>query len=473
MQARRGDLVSPTAIVVLLDGVQVVVPDSLDLITPYVLQEQKDWFEDEIKFLRRLLQPGEMVIDIGANYGVYALSMARTVGPRGRVWAFEPASTTAKLLSEGISVNGYSQVILERSALSSSCGTAQLSLNDHSELNALVRGKPSTNASETVPVVTLDECLRRHDWRDIAFMKVDAEGEEAEILKGGALFFSELSPLVQYEVKAGKDLHMELAQDFAALGYDSYRLVPGLDLLVPFDGGSTPDGYLLNLFCCKRDRAERLARQGFLVETKSSGDISGTVRNGDTYDWRQTIARLPYGARLADVWEHTVAEGNSAEVERALSFYAFSQDSSRSSTERFGALEASLGLLNALCRREASHLRLASLARVARDYGARSLAVNALKRLSDVISQNRRVDVSEPFLPPGERFDSLAPGEALGNWVLASVLEEYERLGSFSSIYTGISARQRLETIRALGFGSAEMERRLGLLYRRFALPAS
>jgi len=451
----------------------VVVPDSLDLITPYVLQEQKDWFEDEIKFLRRLLQPGEMVIDIGANYGVYALSMARTVEPRGRVWAFEPASTTAKLLAEGISVNGYSQVILERSALSSSCGTAQLSLNDHSELNALVRGKPSTNASETVPVVTLDECLRRHDWRDIAFMKVDAEGEEAEILKGGALFFSELSPLVQYEVKAGKDLHMELAQDFAALGYDSYRLVPGLDLLVPFDGGSTPDGYLLNLFCCKRDRAERLARQGFLVETKSSGDISGTVRNGDTYDWRQTIARLPYGARLADVWEHTVAEGNSAEVERALSFYALSQDSSLSSTERFGALEASLGLLNTLCRREASHLRLASLARVARDYGARSLAVNALKRLSDVISQNRRVDVSEPFLPPGERFDSLAPGEALGNWVLASVLEEYERLGSFSSIYTGISARQRLETIRALGFGSAEMERRLGLLYRRFALPAS
>ena len=473
---------SPTAIVVLVDGVQMVVPDSLDLITTYVLQEQKDWFEDEIKFLRRVLQPGEKVIDIGANYGVYTLSMARTVGPRGRVWAFEPASTTAKLLSEGISVNGYSQVILERSALSSSCGTAQLSLNDHSELNALIRGKPPTNTSETVPVVTLDECLHRHDWRDIAFMKVDAEGEEADILKGGARFFSELSPLVQYEVKAGKDLHMELVQEFAALGYESYRLVLGLDLLVPFDGQSTPDGYLLNLFCCKRDRAERLSGQGFLItsvtgfpakEANSCGDSSERARNGDAYDWRQTIAKLPYGIRLADVWEHTMAEGNSVEVDEALSFYALSQDSSRTSTERFSALEASLGVLSTLCKREASHLRLASLARVARDYGARSLAVNALKRLSGFISQNRRVDVSEPFLPPGERFDSLAPGEALGNWVLASVLEEYERLGSFSSIYTGISARQRLETIRALGFGSAEMERRLGLLYRRFALPAS
>lgn len=471
-----------TTTLVLVDGARVVVPDSLDLITPYVLQEQQDWFEDEIKFLRRLLQPGKKVIDIGANYGVYALSMARTVGPRGCVWAFEPASTTAQLLSEGIAVNGYSQIVLERSALSSSCGTAQLSLNDNSELNALVRDEPSTKASETVPVVTLDECLRRHRWRDIEFMKIDAEGEEANILKGGAQFFSELSPLVQYEIKAGKALHMELVQHFAALGYESYRLVPGLDLLVPFDGESSRDGYLLNLFCCKQDRAERLAREGFLMnsvtrlpakETASSKDISEDVANGNAYDWRHTIAKLPYGTRLADVWERTMAAGNSAEVDEALSLYALSQDSSRSSAERFGALEASFNLLNKLCKRESSHLRLASLARVARDYGARSLAVGALNRLSEVISQYRRVDVSEPFLPPGERFDSVPPGKGLGNWVLASVLEELERLGAFSSFYTGISARPRLETIRTLGFGSAEMERRLRLLYQRFGLSAS
>src|SRR5215470_15490642 len=96
----------------LVDGTQVVVPDSLDLITPYVLREQQDWFEDEIKFLRRLLKPGDKVIDIGANYGVYTLSMARTVGPEGRVWAFEPASGTASLLAEGIAANGFAHVNL-------------------------------------------------------------------------------------------------------------------------------------------------------------------------------------------------------------------------------------------------------------------------------------------------------------------------------------------------------------------------
>jgi len=466
----------------LVDGVRIVVPDSLDLITPYVLLEQQDWFEDEIKFLRRLLLPGQKVIDIGANYGVYTLSMAQTVGPTGCVWAFEPASSTARLLAEGIAVNGFSQIVLDRSALSSTCGTAQLSLNENSELNALVHGRPQTSASETVPLETLDERLESYGWRDIEFVKIDAEGEEANILKGGERFFSELSPLVQYEIKAGADLHMELVQDFAALGYDSYRLVPGLDLLVPFDRGSPPDGYLLNLFCCKQDRVERLAAQGFLLDsatplsakgTSRFGDISEKVRNRNAYDWRHTIAKFPYGAQLASLWEQTMVTGNSAEVDEALSFYAISRDPSLSSSERFGALEAGFSLLKALCERTPSHLRLASLARVARDYGARSLAVSALQQLSDAILQHGRVDPSEPFLAPGERFDSVLPGDAIGNWVLAAALEEFERLGSFSSFYTGASARQRLEAIRALGFGGAEMERRLRLLQKRFGLPTS
>ncbi len=77
-----------TIALAIADRVSVVVPDSFDLITPYVLFEQQDWFEDEISFLRRLLQAGEKAIDIGANYGVYTLSMAQAVGPSGTIWAF-------------------------------------------------------------------------------------------------------------------------------------------------------------------------------------------------------------------------------------------------------------------------------------------------------------------------------------------------------------------------------------------------
>lgn len=470
-----------TTAITLVDGVRIVVPDSLHLITPYVLMEQQDWFEDEIKFLRRLLQPGQRVIDIGANHGVYSLSMARTVGAGGGVWAFEPVTATAQLLAAGIAANGFAQVVLDRSAVSGTPGTARISLNEHSESNALVHGTAPTGRSETVPVVTLDGCLDRYGWRDIEFLKVDAEGEESNILKGGRRFFAELSPLVQYEMRAGDEFHPELVREFGSLGYASFRLVPGLDLLVPFDADSPPDRYLLNVFCCKPDRAAELAARGFLLDSAADLGAPATgafepmphpAGHGIAYDWRNTFARLPYGAQLAGRWEKTMAEGNRAEVAEALSCYAISRDSALPAQERFRALTTSLGLLKRLGGQRASGLRLASLARVARDLGERATAVDALHQLHRAIVEHGKVDPGEPFLAPAERFDSIPIGASVGNWVLAAVLEEIERLGSFSSFYTGMDAQSRLETIRALGFGGAEMEGRLRLLQRRFGLGA-
>ena len=472
-----------TTTLTMVDGVQIVVPDSLNLITTYVLMEQQDWFEDEIAFLRRLLQPGQNVIDVGANYGVYTLSMAQTVGPGGRVWAFEPASDTARLLAEGIVINGFPHIVLEASALSNVRGTANLSLNEHSELNSLMHGEAPTSANETVALVTLDECMERYGWRNIEFIKIDAEGEEGNILEGGRRFFKQLSPLVQYEIKTPSGLNMELVEDFALLEYASYRLVPGLNLLVPFDPESPPDEFMLNLFCCKRDRIDRLAAEGLLFNPASPFAITWTDRfkgvwkriakGRNAYSWRNTIAKLPYGSQLAKSWEQTMAAGRSTEVDKALSLYALSRDSSVSSAERFGALESSFSLLKVLCERQPSYLRLASLARVAQDYGARSIAVNALIQLKNDIHQNQGVNPEEPFLAPGERFESIPFQESIGNWALAAVLEEIERLSSFSSFYTGLSAQKRLEAIRELGFGSAEMDRRLRLLQKRFGLPSS
>lgn len=465
-----------TATLTLVDGTRVVVPDSLELITPYVLREQQDWFEDEIKFLRHLLRPGEKAIDIGANYGVYTVAMAQAVGPAGHVWAFEPASGTAGLLAASIEANHFAQVTLERCALSSAAGTAQLALHEHSELNALVRGGRAGGASETVPVTTLDECLRTRDWRDIAFVKIDAEGEEAAILQGGARFFFDRSPLVQYEIKAGVDLHMELVQAFAEVGYASYRLVPGLDLLVTFDTRSPPDKFLLNLFCCNYARAADLAAGGFLVNVAAvPGRSRGRLRNAwdrltgrNPHDWRATIAKLPYAAPFAQAWEQTVRAGRSREVEAALALHARSRDATLSASERYAALEASFRRFGVLCENEPSYLRLASYARVAREFGARAAATSALSRLAEGILKGDGADAREPFLAPAARFDALAPGGAPRDWVLAAALEELERLGSFSSFYTGDSARARLEMIRDLGFASAEMQRRLDLLHRRF-----
>ncbi|TWO72207.1 FkbM family methyltransferase [Caenimonas sedimenti] len=454
----------------IVDGVRVVVPDSLDLITPFVLLEQQDWFEDEIRFLRRALRPGQQVLDIGANYGVYALSMAKTVGPSGRVVAFEPASETARLLAAGIAANGFDQVKLEKAALSSEIGQAQLSLNQDSELNALVRGAAAqAGASETVPVTTLDEALMRHGWQSIDFVKIDAEGEEASILRGGVRFFRDLSPLVQYEIRADAAVHLGLADQFAARGYASYRLVPGLGVLVPFDPQATPDGYLLNLFACKPDRAERLEAEGLLLRAPPASPPEPAEADG----WRRSLAELPYAVPLVSLWSQTVAAGVSAEVERALALHAMSRDAARPLAERHAALQGSLDVLRTVCGQDTSFMRLASLARVAQEAGERALAVSALGQLANTMNENRQADAREPFLAPAARFERIAPGASFGSWIMAAVLEEFERLSLFSAFYAEMASLPRLEIIERLGLGSEEMRRRLQLVRRRFHLPGA
>jgi FkbM family methyltransferase len=456
-------------------GVLVVVPDSLTVLTTYVLREQLDWFEDEIKFVRRLLQPGERAIDIGANYGVYALTMAKMVGPAGTVWAFEPASTTADLLAEGISANGFNNVILERSAISAANGTAQLSLSSQSELNALVHGAQSVLPTETVPVVSLDDCLARHAWTDIAFLKLDAEGEETNIIRGARRFLMECSPLILFEIKT-EEFHLDLVDEFAAFGFESYRLVPGLDLLVPFDAYADPDPFQLNLFCCKPDRAATLSARGLLLDSTAihdhapSNSLETYYRaHRNEYTWNSRLKSLPYATSLAGAW----AASQPAELEDALAYHAISERADLAPILRFSALQASFHLLDSLCGEHANHPRRLSFARVAADFGARSDAVSALQQVLTMQSERGLAVPNEPFLAPAKRFDAIPTGENWSNWLVAACRERLEQLGTFSSFFGAApAALERLSVIASLGFASEEMQRRLELLKARGGGPS-
>lgn len=256
---------SDKTIVEVEGGIKVCVPLSLKYVTTFVLNEQHDWFEDEIKFLRKYIKPGMRVIDIGANYGVYTLMFAKAVGDNGYVWAFEPTKNTADFLRCSIRENNFQNISLQQVALSNRKGEARFFVAENSEMNSLSKDTIHGASYEMVIVNTLDDFAEKTHWNNLDFIKLDAEGEEANILKKGKEVLEKNSPLIMFELKHGGAINSGLITRFEFLGYSIFRLVPGLDMLIPFDAEAQLDPFLLNLFACKKETVIQLIQNGFLV----------------------------------------------------------------------------------------------------------------------------------------------------------------------------------------------------------------
>ena len=190
-------------------GVDVCVRPDLRQMTTYVLLEQEAWFEAEVGFVVRLIDPGCLCLDIGANHGVYALHLA--AAGAGQVLAFEPTRRAGECLQASMSVNGFSDRIRwVHAGLSDRAEIVEIATGMNSELS-MVGGQGE--AVETVRLVTLDDVLAPEPCDRIAFVKLDAEGMERRIVLGGKNFFSKFSPIVMFEFK-GHQLNYDVAELF-------------------------------------------------------------------------------------------------------------------------------------------------------------------------------------------------------------------------------------------------------------------
>lgn len=246
-------------------ALSILVPRAVRLITPFVLKEQGDWFEDELPFVRALMQEGEAAVDVGANFGVFTLSIAKAVGSTGAVVAFEPSSATVRFLEASARENGFEHVIVVRAAVSSESGEATFTNTESPELSGLDVPEDGQGVwREVVPLETLESVDARIDGRRVTFLKVDAEGEEVRILEGGAAFIQRHDPLLMTELRHQGQVNHGLIAKLRGLGLTVYRLVPGLGVLEPLTDALQTEPYLLNVFACSESRAATLAKRRLL-----------------------------------------------------------------------------------------------------------------------------------------------------------------------------------------------------------------
>jgi FkbM family methyltransferase len=444
-------------------GVRLCVPDALSQYTTYVLLEQEDWFEDEIRFVRHWLRPGMRAVDVGASYGIYATAMARAVGADGRVWAFEPTPQTADFLQYNLDLNQCSNAVLQRAAVSDRAGEVPFAIDVHSEVNAI--SGAGGRADIRVKAVTLDAAAA--GWGEVDFIKFDVEGHELEAVRGAAGFFAARSPLVMLEIKVGDRIDLRALAPLRELGYSIYRLLPSRLILAPFDDSEAAEAFRLNVFACKSDRAGKLAAQGVLALDDAAGAAS-PPRGA----WANYLRSALYARGFAERWAAKAGSLSGADArtyQEALAAYAHSLEPGFSATRQFACLAHAYQCAAEALAARATLSRRISYARLAWELGLRAVAADALYEVAQALGEEGEGAFDEPFLAPGERFERLDSRAQPADWLKCAVIEQFEKLRSYSS-FSHAAVLPMVESILALPYCSAEMERRRQLVRMRGGL---
>ena len=140
------------------------------------------------ELFKKLIRPGMTVVDIGAGVGYYTLLVAKLVGNRGKVYAFEPEPTNYHLLTKNIEINNYTNILPVQKAVSNRCGSSKLFVDKFNlGAHSFSENNISTQKKEFVKVetVTLDKFFGNNMAKEkVDFIKTDVEGAEGLVMEG-------------------------------------------------------------------------------------------------------------------------------------------------------------------------------------------------------------------------------------------------------------------------------------------------
>ncbi len=186
----------------------------------------------QLQTISQLNLRGATVLDIGANKGIYSFWLARAVGPKGQVLAFEPQPEMVEYICRRRVQFGWRNVNIIAVALSDCHGTAQLSRQRIGDGSASL--SRSNGETISVPISRLDELP---GIAGVKFIKCDVEGHELKVFAGAERTIRTFRPVIQFEATPPED--RPLFEFFASLGYLGVMLL-GRSYLPPTNPDRVP-----------------------------------------------------------------------------------------------------------------------------------------------------------------------------------------------------------------------------------------
>jgi FkbM family methyltransferase len=194
------------------------------------LESLSEGDERDFRIIRHLVSPGDWVVDIGANNGVYTKYLSELVGAEGRVYSIEPIPLTLDILLSNVRKLGLKNVELMNCAISdfNGRGTMKVPLYESGGENFYQAKIVSENADSSLRRIevqsrSVDSLFSDLD-HGISFIKCDAEGHELKCVKGASGTIKNSKPAWLIEVSRDPDDPGSAAHEtFRLLNQESYE----------------------------------------------------------------------------------------------------------------------------------------------------------------------------------------------------------------------------------------------------------
>jgi len=203
--------------------------------------EHRGWEHRQTLTMKSFVRPGWLVVDVGAGLGYYTMLASKLVGPRGKVYAFEPNPDNYALVVRARKEQGTTNVWVFAQALGDAPRETTFARNPGNDGDGRVGGRLNPNGWPSVPVsmTTLDKVMA---WKKpvvrpgAMFIKVDIQGCEPQFLDGAAVTIRKYQPIIIMENSPG---HLRMAgyrhtiipDMMRALGYEVHNIKETRDLI--------------------------------------------------------------------------------------------------------------------------------------------------------------------------------------------------------------------------------------------------
>jgi len=197
---------------------------------------KKELFADVYNMRHVAPCPGDVLLDVGGFRGETAIVFADRVGPRGKVFAFEPVGASYRSMVENIRDNGLDGIV---TPVNKGCSSVSRS----AKVISAAAGAPWSYVCEgdgavDVELVSLDDFVRSHGLKKVDFIKADVEGYESDVLNGAQWVLRTFKPRLAIALYHKSSDLVEIPRLVRSLG--DYQLYIRSNMDGPFG---------LNLFC--------------------------------------------------------------------------------------------------------------------------------------------------------------------------------------------------------------------------------